>query len=346
MGPVSRFFHPVLAARKLRDRPVKVTVAGESFVLWRDGAGRPAAFVDACPHRKAPLSAGRVRPDGRLQCPYHGWSFDAAGHGRSPSQPALKKCDAQALQVVERYGYLWIAGQGVDPSVFPQMEWDGFSHVGTFSMLFRAPLHVALDNFSEDEHTPWVHTRLGWDEPNVDTIEFAAENFPDRSEVLYRARQRDTPFRVLIGIKKGDVFNNDWVTRFDPVRTVYTIWWSDPATREPRGATTRSAIFMVPETERTTRFHVFITTKITSRRLRLIRPIVDRAALGLAWWEILDDARFIPTVADTPEDMKGMRLGKYDKPLVHNHKLLRSIYWATDANVTPIAKARRSSSLP
>jgi hypothetical protein len=105
---------------------------------------------------------------------------------------------------------------------------------------------------------------------------------------------------------------------------------------------TRSAIFMVPETDRTTRFHVFITTKITSRRLRLMRPIVDRAAWGLAWWEILDDARFIPTVADTPEDMKGMRLGKYDKPLVHNHKLLRSIYWSKGANVTPIEKARRA----
>src|SRR5687768_15590789 len=98
MAAVTRFFHPVLAAKRLRDKPVRVTIAGQAFVLWRDGAGRAAAFVDACPHRKAPLSAGRVRPDGRLQCPYHGWNFDADGHGRSPSQPKLEKCDATAMQ--------------------------------------------------------------------------------------------------------------------------------------------------------------------------------------------------------------------------------------------------------
>lgn len=330
MATVTRFFHPVLASRKLQGRPVKVQIAGESYVLWRDGTGRAAAFLDACPHRKAPLSAGRVRPDGRLQCPYHGWNFDADGHGRSPSQPSLGKCDAQAMQVLERYGYLWIADRDADPRAFPEMEWDGFTHVGAFTMRFRAPLHVALDNFSEDEHTPFVHTRLGWDEPHVGTIDFSAENFPDRTEVSYRARQRDTAFRFLIGIRKGDTFNNDWVTRFDPVRSVYTIHWSDPKTGKVRGAVTRSAIFMVPETDRTTRFHVFITTKVVSPALRLIRPIVDRAAIGLAWWEILDDARFIPTVADTPFQLKGMRLGKYDKPLVHNHKLLRSIYWGAD----------------
>jgi hypothetical protein len=119
------------------------------------------------------------------------------------------------------------------------------------------------------------------------------------------------------------------------VRTVYTIHWSDPKSGKVRGAVTRSAIFMVPETDRTTRFHVFITTKVVSPALRLIRPIVDRAAIGLAWWEILDDARFIPTVADTPFDLGGMRLGKYDKPLVHNHKLLRSIYWGADAASPP-----------
>jgi phenylpropionate dioxygenase-like ring-hydroxylating dioxygenase large terminal subunit len=109
MPAVTRFFHPVLAARKLSAAPVRVTVAGTHYVLWRDRDRRAAAFVDACPHRRAPLSAGRVRDDGRLECPYHGWNFDASGHGCSPSQPALTKCDATAMQLLERDGYLWLA---------------------------------------------------------------------------------------------------------------------------------------------------------------------------------------------------------------------------------------------
>src|SRR3712207_1700296 len=98
---VERFFHPVLAASALRKKPVRVEVAGRAYVLFRDGSGQAAALADVCPHRFAPLSKGRVRPDGRLECPYHGWNFDAAGQGRSPSQPELKKCDVRAFQVVE-----------------------------------------------------------------------------------------------------------------------------------------------------------------------------------------------------------------------------------------------------
>lgn len=339
MSPVSRFFHPVLRASRLRERPVKVTVAGDDYVLWRDGQRQPAAFVDACPHRKAPLSAGRVHA-GRLQCPYHGWNFDTQGRGRSPSQPSLTKCDAQSMQLVERHGWLWLAGPEVEREALPDILTPGFDHAGTFSMLFRAPLHVCLDNFSEDEHTPFVHTRLGWDEGDIGTIEFEANNFDDRTEVSYRARQRDTAFRHLVGIRKGDTFNNEWVTRFDPVRTIYTIYWTHPTSGKVRGARTRSVIFMVPQTDRTTRFVVFITTKIESPALRLIAPVVRQAAVGLAWWEIYDDCRFIPTVADTPEEMKGMRLSKYDKPLVHNHKLLRRLYWAQDERVRPLRSAR------
>lgn len=342
MGPLTRFFHPVLPARKLRKRPRQVWVAGRSFVLWRDAKGQAAAFVDACPHRKAPLSAGRVRSDGRLQCPYHGWHFDADGCGVSPSQPTLSKCDAEVMQLVERHGYLWLAGPDVAESAFPEPTWPGFEPAGTFSVLFRAPLHVALDNFSEDEHTPWVHTRLGWEEQDAAGLEFEAHNFDDRTEVVYRGRQRNSPVRLLIGARRGDTFNNEWVTRFDPVRTIYTLYWTAPEDGRRRGMTAKAAIFMVPETERTTRFHVFVTARIDSFRLRLVAPIVKKSAVLLAWAEVLDDARFIPTVADTPEDMKGMRLGKYDKPLVHNHKLLRRLYWAEDPTLATVTSIRRA----
>ena len=38
--------------------------------------GAPGALLDRCPHRSVPLSFGKVA-DGRLQCGYHGWAFDA-----------------------------------------------------------------------------------------------------------------------------------------------------------------------------------------------------------------------------------------------------------------------------
>lgn len=326
MPDVTCFFHPVLASRALGKKPRRVEIAGRAYVLFRDASGRPAALLDRCPHRFAPLSRGRVRPDGRLACPYHGWHFDARGQGQSPTQPSLTRCDVEAFQVVERHGYLWLAGLTTPLEAFPTLGWEGYEFAGAFSMLFRAPLHVALDNFSEDEHTPFVHTRLGWDESAVGQVEFEAKSFDDRTEVHYRAPQRPSLLTPLLLVKQGDFFHNDWETRFDPVRTRYDIYWKSPE-GELRPLVTRSVIFMVPETSRTTRFHVFIFTRLLKPSLRPLLPIIRRATVWLGWAEVYDDARFIPAVADTPFEMRGMRLGKFDKPLVQNHKLLRSIYW-------------------
>lgn len=339
--PLSRFFHPVLRAKRLRAEPVRVSVAGEHVALFRDANGVARALVDRCPHRFAPLSKGHVRPDGRLACPYHGWHFDGDGHGVSPTQPSLKKCDVAALQVIEAHGYLFIAQKGVSTRL-PFSVTDGYDFAGAFSMPFDAPLHVTLDNFSEDEHTPFVHTRLGWDEADLYSVAFDAQNCEDRTEVRYAATQRRSPLRHLIGVRDGDRFHNDWVTHFDPVRTVYDIYWTCPRTGRERGVRTRSTIFMVPESETRTWFHVFVTVCIRQRRFRLIAPVVKRSAVALAWWEIRDDQRFVPMVADTPRSMNGMRLGKFDKPLIHNRKLLDRIYWGADADVVPLRRGKGS----
>lgn len=42
--------------------------------------GHWLVFEDACPHRLAPLSEGRINPaTGDLQCAYHGWAFNSGG---------------------------------------------------------------------------------------------------------------------------------------------------------------------------------------------------------------------------------------------------------------------------
>lgn len=55
-------------ARTLLDIPV---------TLFRDASGRPAAILDRCPHRFAPLSAGHL-DEGVLVCGYHGLGFSAS----------------------------------------------------------------------------------------------------------------------------------------------------------------------------------------------------------------------------------------------------------------------------
>jgi phenylpropionate dioxygenase-like ring-hydroxylating dioxygenase large terminal subunit len=81
-------WHPVAAAHDVpASAPLPVRLLERELVLWRDGAGRIAAWDDRCPHRGARLSIGRV-VDGQLACRYHGWRFDGSGQClRMPSQP-------------------------------------------------------------------------------------------------------------------------------------------------------------------------------------------------------------------------------------------------------------------
>ncbi|RYZ34451.1 MAG: (2Fe-2S)-binding protein, partial [Myxococcaceae bacterium] len=142
------------------------------------------------------------------------------------------------------------------------------------------------------------------------------------------------PIMRLLLVGPGDFFHNDWVTRFDPVRSIYTIHWKS-ADGAPRPFITQAHIFFVPETARTTRLHVFSFLRTSMPLLKPLLPLAAKAALGLTWWEVRDDARFIPTVADTPYSHKGMRLDRYDKPLVHQRKLMERIYYAREPEAVP-----------
>lgn len=68
------------------EAPRAVLVDGQRAVVWTGPDGELVAARDLCPHRRAPLSDGRV-VDGEIHCPYHGWAYD--GTGRCTRLPAV-----------------------------------------------------------------------------------------------------------------------------------------------------------------------------------------------------------------------------------------------------------------
>ena len=78
---------------------------GEPVLLGRARSGEAYALRDICPHRAAPLSAGRlVREAGGdevVECPYHGWRF-RTGDGvcsAIPSKVADQEIDVGRIRV-------------------------------------------------------------------------------------------------------------------------------------------------------------------------------------------------------------------------------------------------------
>ncbi|WIA38769.1 hypothetical protein OEZ86_002061 [Tetradesmus obliquus] len=84
-------WYPVAPLAQLDpSKPTAVQLLGLDLVLWRDAEGQWRAFRDACPHRLAPLSEGRIDSStGNLYCNYHGWQFNGSGACTDiPQQPA------------------------------------------------------------------------------------------------------------------------------------------------------------------------------------------------------------------------------------------------------------------
>ena len=153
-------------------KPLARRIANRPLALYRTEDGRPVALSDACWHRLAPLSLGKVLPGDQIQCPYHGIVYDSAG--RCVSMPAQETINPSAtvpsFPVVERYRYVWVwLGDATlaDPDLIPDMhqmdhpEWAGDG----LTIPVNCNYQLVLDNLMDLTHEEFVHSSsIGQDE--------------------------------------------------------------------------------------------------------------------------------------------------------------------------------------
>src|SRR5947209_10107853 len=156
-----RYWHPVLPARELRPRRVRaVKLAGHAIAIFRAENGNLGAVTDQCAHRRMKLSLGRVK-NGRLVCPYHGWSFSDSGAGESPSAPKMHAC-LTSYDCAEAFGVIWLRARGSEQPLPDLLPNEG-NFAGPVFNRVNAPLQLVIDNFSEVEHTVTMHPQFGFD---------------------------------------------------------------------------------------------------------------------------------------------------------------------------------------
>ncbi|WP_101830476.1 aromatic ring-hydroxylating oxygenase subunit alpha [Frankia canadensis] len=156
-------WHPVARSTEVGDEPVAVRLLGEPWVVARLD-DRLAAFADRCPHRLAPLSAGRVDAD-ELVCGYHGWRFVASGEcttvpALGPGTPPPRRARAvPAWGVTERHGLVWIAPREPVAELIelPEEHSTGFDSVWLEPTRTTACAGLLADNFLDTAHFPFVH---------------------------------------------------------------------------------------------------------------------------------------------------------------------------------------------
>ncbi|MFN3228871.1 MAG: Rieske 2Fe-2S domain-containing protein [Asticcacaulis sp.] len=154
-------------------------ILGEPVLLGRDSKGKAYALRDICPHRAAPLSAGKLissaeGPDS-VQCPYHGWEFRTTGVcNRIPSLVEGQDTDpnrirVRAYPVREQQGLVWIwmaqdsrnpMDPDHDPVTLPGVV--GGPPLIVERMNFDSHIDHAGVGLMDPAHGPYVHQQWWW----------------------------------------------------------------------------------------------------------------------------------------------------------------------------------------
>lgn len=142
----------------------RVVLLNENVCMYRISDGTVVALEDACPHRKMPLSKGRLKGDA-VECGYHGLTFNCSGQcivtpgqGNIPSNAKV-----HAYPIEERYGLVWIwmgnpaladASEIFEIPEFDNPDWG--MNKGKALSIDCNYLYVT-DNLLDPTHVAWVH---------------------------------------------------------------------------------------------------------------------------------------------------------------------------------------------
>lgn len=323
---LTRFIHPVIPSADLKAKPKAVQIGEEKIVLFRGSNGEVNAVEDRCPHRFTPLSEGKISKAGQIVCPYHGWRVAHDGKVEVPHKGELKNCKVKSYFTQEKAGYIWISENEFTTEQIPLDVASDWLLLTKYFIDFEAPFHVVFDNFSEDEHFPYVHNIFGWDENLAKDVKFDYAVAKDQIQVLYHGPQRNFPFMRLFTMKPGQFFRNEWVVKFNPPHINYHIHMTNKDGLLDGWGYNKVAIFFVPIGEKKTRLHLFQYAKMKNPKYNFLLHFMKPTIVGWSKKDILNDFELTKKCAHVPFSFEGMRLGTYDAPLVRGRELLKKIY--------------------
>ena len=163
-----KFWHACMPLAMLSEGPQPFTLLGENIVLFLDEHGQPAALKDRCCHRTAKLSKGWCPKEGelrgKLQCGYHGWTYDRTGRvvhipQYAADRPIPPDYKTPAYHCTARHGYAWVALDEpiADIPAIPEFDDPGYRTIFQFYETWQTSPMRALENSFDNSHFSFVH---------------------------------------------------------------------------------------------------------------------------------------------------------------------------------------------
>jgi len=272
------------------DKPLSRTLIERKVALFRGEDGKVGMILDRCPHRFAPLSAGRQDGD-TLECPYHGLRFNRAGecvyNPHSKTKGPLRAADIPSWPVMERYGIIWFwpgDPQQADESSLPSID---FLDKPEEYALVKGRLHVrghyelVVDNLLDLSHAAFIHPQFSGGANTPEEILAATSQRLERrarSIVNHRIRTGLGPSSAhvrLFGMDPAIPVESDLtMTWYPPAMLDFALGSWEMGQEREQGIHIPQLHIITPETEFTS--HYFF---INGRNRRQGEPEVDKALL-------------------------------------------------------------------
>lgn len=141
---------------------ITVPFCGQEVVLFRTTQGTAAAFDPYCTHLGAHFGHGGVVVGETLQCPFHGFCFDAQGTcvktGYGTKAPP--KAKVRTFPIHETHGivFVWHDDQGRAPDwTIPDAPTDGWTAIRRRVIRMRSHVQEIAENSVDIGHLTWIH---------------------------------------------------------------------------------------------------------------------------------------------------------------------------------------------
>lgn len=150
------------------NKPVKATIWGKNYVVWRNINDTYVGLDDACSHKGASLSKGKVC-NNNVVCPYHGYEFDSNGTLTKVPGICFRPSpiyDLPSFQVIEKNGWVYLntyynksePSTNLTENIFVEEEVARNDSVVFLNMDFNCYSRILSENSLDVMHIGFVHT--------------------------------------------------------------------------------------------------------------------------------------------------------------------------------------------
>lgn len=173
---------PISYLEDIENKPIPFRILGRNLVVWK-GNSTWSVMEDECPHRKAPLSTGKVVDGCNIMCRFHGWQFGSDGkckdipmypleidEGNKKYENLMSKISVRSYPTQVAGGLLWTyLGDDVDTNGVPPKEirsdmiLDEDVARKTEFLCNKVPVSFVsmVENSFDPSHAPYIHEGSG-----------------------------------------------------------------------------------------------------------------------------------------------------------------------------------------